>query len=221
VRDWEQNLGTGPEWERFILEVQALGVGLQGDCISVFAAFLKELQDWNRSVRLVSRSDAETVLWAHFLDSLALVPLIQKEGPLLDVGSGGGFPGIPVKIAKPSLALHLVESRRRKANFLRHLVRVLGLKEVWVHQVRLGKGGVQLGHFPLVVGRAVARPDVWLGLAQSLLAEGGRVFLMLGRAQASLELEGSLKQLGWDVVERKDYKLPYLERWRSILVLGR
>jgi 16S rRNA (guanine527-N7)-methyltransferase len=214
-------LGTGPEWERFILEVQALGVGLQGDCISPFAAYLKELQDWNRSVRLVSRADAKTVLWAHFLDSLALAPLIQKEGPLLDVGSGGGFPGIPVKIAKPSLALHLVESRRRKANFLRHLVRVLGLKEVWVHQVRLGKGGVQLGQFPLVVGRAVARPDVWLCLAQSLLAEGGRVFLMLGRAQASLELEGSLKQLGWDVVERKDYKLPCLERWRSILVLGR
>lgn len=214
-------MGARQEWEEFILEVQALGVELQEECIHLFADYLKELQDWNRSVRLVSRADSETVLWAHFLDSLALVPLIQREGPLLDVGSGGGFPGIPVKIAKPSLAVHLVESRRRKANFLRHLVRVLGLKEVWVHQARLGKGGGQLGLFPLVVGRAVARPDVWLGLAQSFLAEKGRVFLMLGHAQASRELEGSLKQPGWYVLERKDYKLPKLERRRSILVLGR
>lgn len=214
-------MGARQQWEEFILEVQALGVKLQEDCIPLFAAYLRELQDWNRSVRLVSKADSEAVLWAHFLDSLALVPLIEKEGPLLDVGSGGGFPGIPVKIAKPSLAVHLVESRRRKANFLRHLVRVLGLKDVWVHHSRLGKGGVQLGLFPLVVARAVARPDAWLGLAQSLLAEEGRVFLMLGHAQVPRELEGLLKQLGWDVLERKDYKLPRLERWRSILVLGR
>lgn len=198
-----------------------MGVQLQEECVWLFEAYFRELQEWNRSVRLVSRSDSETVLWAHFLDSLALVPLIQGEGPLLDVGSGAGFPGIPVKLAKPSLALHLVESRRRKANFLRHLVRVLGLKEVWVHQTRLARGEVELGRFPLVVARAVASPLAWLNLARALVTEEGRVFLMLGDKQVSKELGASLQQLGWEVRQRKDYRLPYLERRRSILVLER
>lgn len=220
-RDSNQEVGAEDQWDRFMLEAQALGVQLQADRLSLFEAYLKELQEWNRSVRLVSRSDSDSVLWAHFLDSLALVPLIEGDGPLLDVGSGAGFPGIPVKLARPSLALHLVESRRRKANFLRHLVRVLGLEEVWVHQARLGKEKSGLGRFPLVAARAVASPLVWLDLAQGFLSDGGRVFLMLGHAQASYEWDDSLEKLGWEVAERRDYKLPRLERIRSILVLGR
>ncbi len=199
----------------------ALGVVLQESCKPLFALYLRELQDWNRSVRLVSRADPETVIWAHFLDSLAVVPLIQGEGPLLDVGSGAGFPGIPVKLARPSMAVHLVEPRRRKANFLRHLVRVLELERVWVHQARVGREGLDLGRFPLVVARAIATPLAWLELAKGLVAPGGRVFLFLGHGQASLEIEICAARLGWEVVDRADYTLPKLKRRRSILVMGR
>jgi len=205
----------------FSQEARALGVELGQGCIFRFARYLEELQHWNCTVRLVSRAEAQQVLWLHFLDSLALVCLLEGEGPLLDVGSGAGFPGIPVKLARPEMEVHLVEARRRKANFLRHMVRALSLEGVWVHQGRVGRGGLELGGFPLVVARAVAEPLVWLQLAQGLVARDGSLFLMLGHRQETKELRLSLRQLGWDLAQRRDYVLPVVERRRSILVLKR
>ncbi len=219
--DRHYEVAADEHWERFLAEAKALGVQLPEGCVSLFASYLVELQEWNRSVRLVSRADAETVLWRHFLDSLALVPFVEGEGPLLDVGSGAGFPGIPVKLAKPFLRLHLVEPRRRKANFLRHLVRVLGLKDVCVYQGRAGKEGLELGRYPLVVARAVASPLAWLEMAETLVEKNGRVFLMLAQEQATKQLDVSLVKWGWQRMERVDYKLPNLKSRRSILVLKR
>lgn len=209
------------QWELFRRKAGELGAPLDEMALARFCRYLEELQEWNRTVRLVSRADLPTVLWFHFMDSLTVVPLILGQGPLLDVGSGAGFPGIPLKIAKPDLRVHLLESRRRRANFLRHLIRTLKLEEVQVHQERVGGEGLPLGHFPMVVARAVAPPPVWLEWAARLLAEGGRLLLMLGERPGSEELSPLLRKLGWAIVSSRQLRLPVVERKRCILVVER
>lgn len=209
------------QWELFRTEAQKLGVPLDHEALGRFRLYWEELRQWNRTVRLVSKADLTSVLWLHFLDSLSVLPLIDPQRPLLDVGSGAGFPGVPLKIAAPELRVDLMEPRRRKANFLRHLIRTLGLEDIHVHQLRLEQGGTELGRFPTVVARALAPPVLWLKWATGVLAGGGSLLLMLGQRQEVEQVEPALRQLGWEVSEQRQLRLPVVDRRRSIVVLKR
>lgn len=209
------------QWELFGTEAQKFGAPLDHEALGRFRLYWEELRQWNRTVRLVSKADLTSVLWVHFLDSLSVLPFIDPQGPLLDVGSGAGFPGVPLKIAAPELRVHLMEPRRRKANFLRHLIRILGLEDIHVHQLRLGEGSTELGYFSTVVARALAPPVLWLKWVTGVLAGGGRLLLMLGQRQEVEQLEPVLRQLGWEVSKQRQLKLPVVDRRRSIVVLKR
>ena len=125
------------------------------------------------------------MLIKHFLDSLAVLPYLDPEGPLLDVGSGGGFPGLVLKLACPGLPVTLVEARSRKVGFLEEVRRKLGLAGLTILHLHLEAGGEGLGgRFGTVVSRAFAAPAVFLSLARAYVAPGGRVIVMLGPPRA-------------------------------------
>ena len=88
-----------------------LGVSLSYEMIQMFLVYLKELKEWNQKVNLTSLKKDTAIISKHFIDSLSLVPYIHSKASLLDLGSGAGFPGIPVKIAKPSLKVTLLEAK--------------------------------------------------------------------------------------------------------------
>ena len=143
--------------------------------------YYSELARWNRHINLVSRRDQDWV-GTHFLDSM--VPLgmglVSGQELTLDLGSGAGFPGIPMRIARPGLRLFLVEASAGKCVFLRHVVRSLGLNDVEILQGRsrvFQEQGLFKGKMDLVLTRAAARPAKALAWAFPFLREGGRVLV--------------------------------------------
>ncbi|NMJ40936.1 16S rRNA (guanine(527)-N(7))-methyltransferase RsmG [Roseomonas sp. JC162] len=143
------------------------------------AAFRDLLLRWNATINLVSARTAAEVDSRHIADSLQLVPLLPPEGPIADLGSGGGLPGIVIAAALPDREIHLVESDRRKAAFLIEAAGTLGLKGVKVHAARIESA--TLPPLPAVTARALAPLDALLAHAARFLAPGGIALFPKGR----------------------------------------
>ena len=169
----------------------------------------KELLDWNQKFNLTAIRDSESIRTKHFLDSFSCV-LAWKAFPpnqLIDIGTGAGFPGIPLKILYPNLKLTLVESVGKKAMFCQHIVRVLGLEQVDVIQSRaeeLGQTSAHREKYEWAVARAVANLNVLSEYLLPFVKVGGAMLAQKGEggpaeAQSAEEamriLGGKLKQL--------------------------
>ncbi len=143
------------------------------------AAYRDLLLRWNATINLVSAHTAAEVDNRHIADSLQLVPLLPEQGPIADLGSGGGLPGIVIAAARPDREIHLVESDRRKAAFLIEAAGTLGLKQVKVHATRIE--AATLPPLAAVTARALAPLDVLLAHATRFLASGGVALFPKGR----------------------------------------
>jgi 16S rRNA (guanine527-N7)-methyltransferase len=150
------------------LEVEPREASLLGD-------FLDLLEQWNRVHNLTGIRDRAELIDRHLVESLALEPFIT--GPAAaDIGSGGGLPGLPLAIVMPGVQFTLIESRRKRVSFLRHVAATLPLANVTVAHGRAES--LDLPGFQTVLARAVAPPAELLALAQPLLAPGGRLVLL-------------------------------------------
>ncbi len=161
-----------------------IGVRLDREQLELFSAYHRELLLWNRRVNLVSEHSAREIVIRHFLDSLTPAPWIAcPDGLLIDLGSGAGFPGIPLRIAFPGLRLMLVESSRKKTSFLSHIVRTLKLDQVTVVRERIevliGEEACA-GRFDTVLSRAAFKLPELIRMASFFLAPGGILIAMKG-----------------------------------------
>ena len=117
---------------RTLLEdgAKALGITLDDEQIEAFLLYLRELKRWNRRLNLTSVVEEREIVVRHFLDSLVPERFLGPEWRIVDLGSGAGFPGIPLKLARPDLSVLLVDSSMRKVAFERHIIRTLGLQGI-------------------------------------------------------------------------------------------
>ena len=165
-------------------------INLSEGVISGLLTFRDQILSWNERVRLVSRRDGIKVLSRHVLESLLLVKHVEPDvSRLADVGSGGGFPGIPIGIARPHIDVSLIESARMKTLFLKDAVVTLGLYQAEVlharaEEVARSKGGV----FDVVTTRAVGPLDTMWDLAEPLLKHQGILVALKGPGEAEEEL---------------------------------
>jgi 16S rRNA (guanine527-N7)-methyltransferase len=196
--------------ETLARDAQALfNIHLSGRQVMALATYEKELLEWNQKFNLTAIRDTESIRTKHFLDSFSCV-LAWKASPpnqLIDVGTGAGFPGIPLKILYPHLKLTLVESVGKKAMFCKHIVGVLGLEQVEVVQARaedLGQNPEHREKYDWAVARAVANLHVLSEYLIPLVKIGGNSLAQKGEsgpaeAQSAEEaihiLGGKLKQL--------------------------
>ena len=134
---------------------------------------------WNATINLVAGKTAAEVDRRHIADSLQLVPLLPADGPIADLGSGGGLPGIVIAATLPECEIHLVESDRRKCAFLIEAAGTLKLSRVTVHPKRIEQAS--LPPLAAVTARALAPLDILLGFATQFLAPGGVAILPKGR----------------------------------------
>lgn len=140
-----------------------------------------EMLRWNRAIRLTAITDPEAVAVKHILDSLLLLHFRPFPGRGLDFGSGVGYPGIPLAIVLPDTEWLLLESSGKKCSFLREVVRILSLPNVFVLNEHLGKRPISdIGRFEQIVTRATLPPEKVYSLLRPLLGPGGRLFLMTG-----------------------------------------
>jgi 16S rRNA (guanine527-N7)-methyltransferase len=176
---------------------RALGLELQPDQVHRFAILLRELTAWNARVNLTSVTDPAEVELRHFLDSLSLVPIVHRElparrGGLIDVGSGGGFPGIPLAIALPWLEVTLLEATSKKVCFLEHAVDALGLTNVRALSGRAETLAREPEHregYNVATARAVGTAATLVELLVPFLKVGGVAMLMKTRATLDGELD--------------------------------
>lgn len=172
---------------------------------------------WNKTINLTAITDPDEVLEKHVLDSLAVAPLLPS-GSLLDAGTGAGFPGIPVAIARPELEVVLVDSVQKKVAFLKNVLAELRLPNVKAVATRLGGNPANEG-LPRVhaaVARALAAPREWLALAENYVLPGGVAICMLGPADEVPDESGGLK-----LQQTLAYTLPYSKAQRRLAIYKR
>jgi 16S rRNA (guanine527-N7)-methyltransferase len=175
--------------------------------------YLEELKLWNARINLTGLKTDRDIVIKHFLDSLAVLPFLEAAASQVDLGSGAGFPGLVLKLARPPMALSLVEARQKKAAFLEYLVSRLRLTGVAVVQTHLTPALARQWEpkVEAVVSRATFVLPRFLELAAPLLAPGGLVLALKGVHPARGELEtagtaASLLDLG--PLEQHKYYLP-------------
>ena len=165
-------------------DLNRLSLTLDDDALATFGRYLDLIFKWNERAGITSISDPAEAQHRHFGESLALLQALRAAGVLpvgkaariADLGPGGGFPGIPMRIAEPALELVLVESNQKRADFLRLAVAELGLDGVEVVAQRIedaGRNPALRASFDVVVARALAAMPVLVEYALPLLREGG------------------------------------------------
>jgi len=166
--------------ERQLAEgLRALGIELSVDVQARLLAYAAFLEKWNRTYSLTALRDPTLAVSHHLLDSLAILQYVG-EGSLLDVGSGGGQPGIPLAIVKPELAVTLLDSNGKKTAFLQQAAIELGLKNVQVVTARVEAFQPPV-KFAMITSRAFAELADFVGLTRHLLASGGEWLAMKGQ----------------------------------------
>ena len=168
--------------EPFAIELTALCRGCDLSLTPAHAAALAryydELVAWNRTTNLTAITARREVMVKHFIDSLLVARHVALASPLLDIGAGAGFPGLPLAIQHPELQVVLCESRRRRCAFLRHLIRQLRLDNCRVMEGRAETCAPVSA--AIVISRACAAPREFLPLALPHLAPAGQVVCMVG-----------------------------------------
>jgi 16S rRNA (guanine527-N7)-methyltransferase len=223
---------------------QALGLALTSKELEAFRIYQTELAEWNAQFNLTAVRDESQVQIRHFLDSLScLLGMDEATGigtagrrvsksvrnlrlTAIDVGSGPGFPGVPLKIVCPRLRLTLLESTGKKVTFLRHIIAVLGLDDVQVIHDRAERLGLSPEHresYDLVLARAVAELPILAEYTLPLCSLGGRVIAQKGLdAQAEImDAEHAITLLGGSLRRMIDVELPGLAEARSLIVMDK
>lgn len=169
--------------EAIELAERSLGLSFSHEQVALLVQYVDLLTDWSARVRLISRNDRNLIWERHILDCLSLVPHLPKDGPLLDLGSGAGLPGIVIKIMRPDLEVYLLEPTRMKTLFLQETITALGLQNTFAIRSRaetlVGDSSFS-GKFLIGTARAVARlPQLW-NWVEPLLAPQGVFIAMKG-----------------------------------------
>jgi len=201
---------------RLIEGARRLGCVLTGDSADRLLRLLDELTRWGRAYNLTAIHDREELITHHLLDSLSVHPYLRGER-IADVGTGAGFPGLPLAIAAPQRAFTLIDASQKKLRFVSHAARLLGLDNV-----KTLHGRVERLHLSppcdTVVARAFAPLGELLERIQGLCGVGGRVVAMKGRLHAAelAEVTGP-----WQVIESPALQIPGLGEARHLVVLER
>lgn len=213
---------------------EELGLTLSTHQIAQFEHYFQMLVEWNERINLTAITGYEDVQVKHFLDSVAALPLIAEEFGdvavpskklhLVDVGTGAGLPGIPLKIIAPHLRLTLMDGTGKKVEFLRRLSDALQLENAEVVQGRaeeLGRQTAYRGQFDLVTARAVASLNTLAEYLLPLTRRGGFVVAYKGgsAAQEFIDARKAIETLGGEPVRFAPVQVPFLKEQRFVLLI--
>ena len=199
-----------------------LGLELTAANLEKFVVFADELVKWNRKINLTAITDDKEIVVKHFADSLVLLKVVGETGSLLDIGSGGGFPSIPLKIMLPMLFVVSVDAVEKKILFQRHIARLLRLEQFSaVHARCEDLHGEYAEQFDWVVSRAFSDLVKFAGMALPFQGGSGVIIAMKGKRggdEASLAAH-RLAEIGVTVVDVIHLGLPLTDDTRSLVIM--
>jgi len=198
------------------------GIHLDKKTVEVFELYIEELIKWNKKINLTAIRTEEGIILRHFLDSLSVFPHLSNISYLLDIGSGAGFPGIPLKIVKSSLEITLIDSVRKKVDFQRHIIRMLGLKGIEAIHGRVQDKEIlkSMGErFDMVISRGFSDLHTFLTLGFPFLKKGGIVLAMKGEMESEeIRLLSKMEATRYRLQKIIPFLLPFSSLKRSILL---
>lgn len=208
------------QWRQLIISgAVQLNIPVTADQAQAFALHAGELIHWNRKINLTAIVEPRELAVKHFLDAIAPLAWIPDQGELIDVGTGGGFPGIVLSIMRPYQSMTLIDGSRKKISFIKHLIRRLGLDKVQALQTRaedLGRRKAYQGRFQTIVCRAFADPHSAVRMTRNLLAPQGKIVVYQG-PNIDLDFNPADVDRGCQV-EVVEYRLPVSGDPRKLVV---
>ncbi len=205
---WKNLVKTGCE---------GFGLSLDDQQLDLISAHAANLHMWNRTINLTSIIEPAEIAAKHFIDSLAIMPYIKHKARILDIGSGGGFPGFCLKIANPDLDVVMIDSAKKKVNFLKDLIRSTNLKNIEAIHIRaeeLADNAFYQNSFDIVVSRAFAKLDKFVKLSKPFLNKNGVILAMKGK-----DVLEEIDEINGNHISLKSfsYILPFQNIQRSII----
>ncbi len=205
-----------------------LGIHLTKEQLGALSIYEQELITWNTRYNLTALREPEQIRIKHFLDSLTPLPVMHEQAmhKVVDVGTGAGFPGIPLKIACPSMELTLIESVGKKAEFCAHIVQVLRLDKVNIVHGRVENLAHEIAHrqqYDWALARAVANMPVLAEYLLPLVRVGGAMLAMKGESAAAemQEAEFATRLLGGKLRILRPIHLPGVQEERFLIVIDK
>jgi 16S rRNA (guanine527-N7)-methyltransferase len=222
------------QWNNLIRQGAArLGIEVTAAQVDRFGIHGRELVLWNRKTNLTAITDPLEIAVKHFIDSLAALPLIPADATLLDIGSGGGFPGLPLKIMRPLQPITMVDGVHKKISFIRYIMRLLSLEQVAALHIRaedMASDKAYAGHFDVITCRALADLKTIVQLCLPLLSPRGIIIAYKGPTERLEAIESvSAGEVGLLNINHahplqftsRDYRLPITEESRRLIILRR
>ncbi len=200
-------------------------IGLTEAQLDLLGVYLDELVRWAQKVNLTGPSSRDRIIRELLLDSFAPSPFLPREGHFLDVGSGAGFPAIPLKICHPDLNAYLLEARQKRVSFLKQVIRVMHLKQISVIRGRIDKseGLLRQKGYKLITARALAPLNRTLLWCSPFLGKEGILVCFQGShfGKALEESRKVIGETGLSLITCKPYTLPGITSQRHLLVFRR
>lgn len=201
-----------PEFEKFAELFSAEGFEISEKQYGKFYAYAETLVEWNKKMNLTGITDPEGIAVKHFLDSILPIKFLElpQESKIIDVGTGAGFPGAPIKIYRPDVKLTLLDSLNKRINFLAEVCKVSELDAELVH-ARAEEGGRDTKHrekYNAVFARAVAAMPVLSEYCLPYVKVGGFFAAMKGPNENYRDGKNAVKLLGGEIEDIKEYELP-------------
>lgn len=208
---------------------QKMGINLHKEQIKKFSRYLELLVQWNQKINLTSLKTPQEIIIKHFLDSISCIKVINKymniEGTsIIDVGTGAGFPGMPIKIVCPSISLFLLEARKKKTIFLEKIIEEINFQKVEVINGRaeaFGKCPDYRQKYDIVLSRAVALLNTLSEYCLPLVRVGGLFVAQKGRSYRE-EIDKALKAvqfLGGELIGVENVRIPFINQERYLLII--
>lgn len=198
-------------------ETKKEGFFLKKEEVELFEKYLFLLEEWNKKINITSIKNREEVIIKHFIDSILVLKYVSLYGTIADIGTGGGFPGIPLKIVDPSLEIFLVEPMRKRSNFLRTAISTLGLEKITVFNGR-AEDFNEKEKFDFTISRALSDIKTFCILSLPLLKKNGHMIAMKGKETEKEISEVKILEKKLKLIKNSCFELPQKSGLRSIIV---
>lgn len=199
-----------------------INVNISDEQIKQFFTYMNLLIEWNQKINLTSIIEPEDIILKHFIDSLTIEKYISPNSKVADIGTGAGFPGIPLKLVRPELKIYLIDSLNKKIKFLDEVIQKNEMKQIYAIHARaeeIGHNKQFRGQFDVVTSRAVAKLNVLLEYMMPLLKIGGKCICLKGPniKEELEEAKNAIEILGGKISKIEEIYLPDSDNKRTII----